>query len=165
MKRILLLMLVLVSSFSVFSQRAKKPNPYHIGIGVGLNPELKSPYSVNLKFYTPRGNAFEFIGYNLQTGYRVTTLFTPYFPISRDGNLRMLIGPGLHVGVWKKEFKTNSYTTNPIIGGDGIVGMEYRIPKVPLTFQVHFQPSADLAGNNEYFYGKEMAGAVVRLVF
>ena len=165
MKKVTFVLLVLICSFSAFSQRAKKPNPYHFGIGAAFYPALKEPYAVDFKFYTKGGHSLEFIGYNLETAYRVTALFNPYFPISRDGSLRMVVGPGVHVGVWKKEFKTNSYTTNPIVGVDGILGMEYRIPKVPLSFQIHFQPSADLAGNNEYYYDKKWAGAVVRFVF
>jgi len=165
MKRLLFLVFVMICSYNSFSQRAKKPNPYHFGAGIGYNPSLTQPVSINLKFYTQKGNAFEFIGYNLQTGYRLTALFTPYFAISRDGNLRGLIGPGIHIGWWKDQYKTNSYTTNPIVGGDGIVGLEYRIPKIPLSIQAHYQPSADLAGNNEYFYGKEMLGVVARFVF
>jgi hypothetical protein len=165
MKRIMFLALVLFCTYSSYSQRAKKPNPYSFGAGVGYNPALNSPVSINIKFYTQKGYSFEFIGYNLQTGYRLTALFLPYFPIDRKGNLRGLIGPGIHIGMWKNEYKTNSYTTNPIIGGDGIVGFEYRIPKIPLSLQAHFQPSADLAGNNEYFYGKEMLGVVARFVF
>ncbi|CAN5716373.1 hypothetical protein BH10BAC3_BH10BAC3_17250 [soil metagenome] len=165
MKRITFVLLVLICSFSAFSQRAKKPNPYHFGVGAALYPNLKEPYALDFKFYTKGGHSLEFIAYNLQTAYRLTALFNPYFPIGRTGNLRMVIGPGLHVGMWKDGYKTNSYTTNPIIGVDGIAGIEYKIPKVPLSFQVHFQPSADLAGNNEFFYGTKWAGAVVRFAF
>ena len=156
---------MLVCSVSAFSQKAKKPNPYRFGIGGGYYPGLEKPYAVDIKFYTKGGHSIEIIGYNLEKAYRVTALFNPYFPISRDGSLRAVIGPGVHMGMWKDEFKTNSYTTNPIVGVDGIVGFEYRIPKVPLSFQLHFQPSADLIGNNEYFYGKEWAGGILRFVF
>lgn len=155
----------MLCSIAAFSQRAKKPNPYKFGIGVGYNPALTTPISINARFYTPKGNAFEFIGYNLETGYRLTTLFTPYIPLNNQGNLRLLAGPGIHIGIWKSEFKTNSYQTNPIIGGDAILGLEYRFPNFPLAIQGHYQPSADLAGNNEYFYGKEVLGVVARIVF
>ena len=164
MKKVIFMLLVLICSFSAFSQRAKKPNPYRFGIGASVYPALKEPYALSIKFYTKSGNAFEFFGYNLETGYRLTALFSPYFPINRQGNLRMIIGPGVHVGVWKNEFKTNSYTTNPIIGIDGIAGMEYRVPKLPLSFQIQYQPNADLIGNNEYFFKKQWAGATVRFV-
>ena len=161
----LFLVFVMICSFSAFSQRAKKPNPYSFGVGVGYNPSLESPVSINIKFYTLKGNAFEFIGYNLHTGYRLTSMFLPYLPISRDGRLRGLLGFGMHIGWWKEEFKTNSYHSNPIVGGDAIVGFEYRIPKLPVSLQAHYQPSGDLAGNNQYFYGKEMLGVAARIVF
>ena len=159
------LLLVLISSFSAFSQRAKKPNPYRFAIGAGLYPGLKEPYVVDFKFYIKTGHSFEFIGYNLQTAYRLTALYNPYCPINRSGNLRLVIGPGVHIGAWKEGYKKNSYSTNPIIGLDGIAGLEYTIPKVPLSFQVHFQPSADIAGNNEYYFDSKWLGAVVRFAF
>jgi hypothetical protein len=165
MKKVTLILLVLACSLSGFSQRAKKPNPYQFGVGAALFPTLDNPYALSFKFYMKSGNAMEFYAYNLQTGYRLTALFTPYFPINKQGNLRMVLGPGLHVGMWKDEFKTNSYTTNPIIGIDGIMGMEYRLPKLPLSLQVQYQPNADLIGNNEYFYSKDWAGVTARFVF
>lgn len=165
MKSILFLAIVLCCNVTSFGQRTRKPNPYRFGAGVGYNPELNNPASVNIKYYTRRGHGLEFIGYNLQTNYRLTALFLPYFPLDRRGNLRFLIGPGIHIGWWKEGYKTNSYKTNPIIGGDGMIGFEYRIPKIPISLQGHFQPSADLAGNNEFFYGREMIGASARIVF
>ena len=165
MKKITFVLLILICSFSAFSQRAKKPNPYRLGIGAGLYPTLDQPFVVDFKFYTKGGHALEFIGYNLQNAYRLTTLFMPYFPINHDGSLRMVVGPGVHVGVWKNGYKTDSYSSNPIVGVDGILGMEYKIPKLPLSFQLHYQPSADLAGNNEYYYDSKSAGAVVRFTF
>ncbi|MES2649941.1 MAG: hypothetical protein V4717_23895 [Bacteroidota bacterium] len=165
MKSAALVLMVIICTFPAISQRAKKPNPYRFGVGAGYYPNLKEPYAVDLKFYTKSGNAFEVIGYNLEKSYRLTALFNPYFTLSRDGKLRLVVGPGVHVGVWKDEFKTNNSTTNPILGLDGILGVEYRVPKLPLSFQLHFQPSADIAGNNEYFYDSKWLGGIVRFVF
>ena len=158
-------LLVLVCLFSAFSQTAKKPNPYKFGIGAGFYPGLTEPFALDVKFYTKTGNSFEFIGYNLEKAYRLTALFNPYFPINRQGNLRIVVGPGLHMGFWKEEFKTSNSYTNPIIGMDGIAGMEYRIPKLPLSFQLHYQPSADLIGNNEFYFDSKWCGAIMKFVF
>jgi hypothetical protein len=165
MKNAALILLAMICTLTTFSQRAKKPNPYRFGVGAGFYPNLKEPYAVDFKFYTKRGNSMEFIGYNLETAYRLTALFNPYLPISRDGKFRLVVGPGVHIGMWKDEFKTNNSTTNPILGIDGILGFEYRVPKLPLSFQLHFQPSADLVGNEEYFYDSKWAGGIIRLSF
>ncbi len=163
MKKFLVLTLVFFVSFYSIGQKPHRPNPYRIAGGVGYNPKLVEPYLLSLKFYMKSGNAFELIGYNMKESWRGTLLFNPYTPLSKDGRFRFVIGPGVHVGWWKEDYKKNNYASNPIVGVDGIVGFEYRIPKLPICVQGHYQPSIDFAGNNEFFYDNQRIGAVVRI--
>lgn len=165
MKKTAFVVVALIFSLNLFAETPKKPNPYKFGIGAAYYPALNNPIAVSLKFYMKSGHSIEFFGYDLEQNYKLAALFAPYLPISKDGRLRLILGAGLHVGFWKSEYKTNSYTTNPIVGMDGIMGMEYRIPKIPVSLEIQYQPNADIAGNNDFYYDKEWAGGTLKIVF
>lgn len=164
MKQHILTLALILFSLSAFSQ-TNPPNPYKIGFGFGYHPKLKDPYIASFKFYTKNNNAWEFIGYNLQNSWKLTTIFNPNLPLNKKGNFRAIAGPGLHIGLWKERYIRNSYTTNPIVGIDAMFGLEYRIPKLPIAFQFHYQPSFDFAGNNDFFLFAPQAGGQIKIVF
>ena len=165
MKKIFLVFLFILPFIASFSQKAHRPNPYRFAIGGGYYPNLKNSWVADAKFYNRQGYAFEFIGYNLQESGRVAAFFEPYVPISRDGKLRIVVGPGIHVGWWKEQYKNNSYESNPIIGVDAIMGLEYRIPHTPINMQIHWAPNFDLVGNQDFHYESDWAGAILRIAF
>lgn len=151
-------------SFSASSQAQKvRTRPYHFGFGVGYQPQIKENFFASMKVYSKKGNAVQFNAFNYTDAFRTSAIMLPNFPITKDGNWKLLMGLGGHIGIWKNGLNTNSYRTNPIIGLDGLLGTEVCIPKLHLAFQAQFNPNADLFGNNETFY--DWGGFAVHFTF
>ena len=146
----------------VFPFILKAQTPYKFGIGAGYQPFNKE-FTINSKLYLKSGDALELILSSDKRFNKATLLFDANLPITSK-NLKIVAGVGTHVGVWKDGFRTNSYTTNPVIGMDGILGLEYRIPKLPVSIQAHYQPSVDFIGNTEFFPYKEQLGIVFKII-
>ena len=145
MKKTLLLGMLLLSAAMLFAQPnfSKHPKPYKVAIGGKYQP-----YAVSLKWYLKGGEALEFLGINHDIGYRLTTLYNFDWALTKSGLVRAVVGTGIHFGIWRNS-KRNNYSKSVIFGGDAIFGIEARIPKTPINIQLDYQPSIDVAGNNE----------------
>ena len=165
MKKVfILLALSLLTAATGFSQ--KSDGTYNWGIGGKYIPKkftALEPLALSIKRYTRSGDALEFLFTNHKDGYRGTLLFELSPPLNPDKkSIRFVLGPGIHVG-YLRNFALDKHDKNPNIGLDAIVGMEWKLPGLPIAIQADYQPSADLIGNNETF--TDWAGATVRIVF
>jgi hypothetical protein len=144
----------------------KNSGTYNWGIGGKYVPQKFSslePIAVSIKHYTKAGDAFELLFTNHKEGSRGTFLFelSPALDANKK-TIRFVIGPGVHVG-YLKDAALEKHDKNPVVGLDGIIGLEWKVPKIPISLQVDYQPSADLIGNNETF--ADWAGATLRIAF
>jgi len=153
MKKIILLSLFACMAVVSFSQ--KNGGTYNWAAGLKYQPA-----ALSLKHYNLKGDAIEFLLTKYNEGTRLTTLLELCPKILNSGSLRAIVGPGFHVGVWDSDIVKNTYTKNPIIGFDAIVGIEYKIPRAPIAIQLDFQPSVDLVGNDQYF--KDWGGITIK---
>ena len=109
--------------------------------------------------YYDEGKAVEgFAGFS-KRGFRLIALkeyFKPVF-VDRTTNMNLVYGFGIHAGV----SYTNKYTVlnrvyyhdwkwTPQFGFDGIVGLEYLPPELPLIFSAAIQPYFEYS-LNKYF--------------
>lgn len=164
MKQIFLLTLLTLSMFFANAQRhPNAPRPYKWSIGGGYTKNIEVPWMVTAKWYSKDGNSVELIGYNLEDGWRCTIIGAPHFSLGEKGNWRMITGVGFHGGLWTRKYMNKKYDSNPIVGIDAMLGMEYRIRKTPITLQVHAQPNADFIGKTERY--KDWAGCAIRYAF
>jgi len=108
--------------------------------------------------------AFEFIVGWQEGGFRVVGLLQKYQPVatSHISNLFVFIGGGAHTG-FVEQTKEYVYTGSdgydyyypqsikkPIIGGDFIVGAEYRFESIPLSLGIDYKPYFQFLGAQDF---------------
>ena len=155
MKKNILFIPAIFFCITCFSQVSK--NTYRWGIGVKYQP-----IALSVKRYTSINSALEFLLTKQTEGYRVTSLFEMAPLLNPSASLRLILGPGLHLGYWEKKYQ-NHYSSNPVFGGDVVLGLEVKIPKVPISLQIDYLPTVDVIGNNEIY--KDWGGATLRIVW
>ena len=129
-------------------------NQYKTAIGVKFYPT-----GVTLKTFVKSNAAFEAIGYFWDKGTRITGLYEYHQNLSDNGSLKWYIGPGAHVGFYKQSFYEGATT----VGIDGVLGLDYKFPGIPINVSVDWQPSYEF-GNYEGFSGN-WGGIGLRLAF
>ncbi len=97
-------------------------------------------------FVVPR-NALELIGYFNKYGTRITGLYEIHRNIEGAGGLKWYAGPGAHLGFYNYK---GYYGDKAIAGVDGVLGLDYKINKVPLNLSVDWQPSFEFADNRDF---------------
>lgn len=116
---------------------------YKTAIGVKFYPT-----GVTLKTFVRSNAAFEAIGYFWDRGTRITALYEYHHNLSESGSLKWYIGPGAHVGFYKPAF----YDGGTSLGIDGVLGLDYKFPGIPINVSLDWQPSYEF-GNYEGFSG------------
>ncbi len=116
---------------------------YKTAIGVKFYPT-----GVTLKTFVRSNAAFEAIGYFWDRGTRITALYEYHHNLSENGSLKWYIGPGAHVGFYKPAF----YNGGTSVGIDGVLGLDYKFPGIPINVSLDWQPSYEF-GNYEGFSG------------
>lgn len=91
-------------------------------------------------------------------GIQLSGLMEIYKPvmISYHDQFFMYYGAGVHVGYtryhhnrWREDNKYGTYyypRTRPVVGADGIIGIEYRIDQIPITVGFDYKPFFELFG-------------------
>jgi hypothetical protein len=91
-------------------------------------------------------------------GAQMTGLYEKYMPIpfKTVDNFFFYYGVGGHVGFeqWHRRYHYENqpdvyyyrHVTAPVVGVDGMAGIEYRLKKVPLSFGFDYKPYFDLFG-------------------
>lgn len=149
MKRFLLCTALAIIGFSVFSQDFR----YAAGIRAGYTA------GVEFRIYTDELNSYKFLLGTRQNGAVIHALKEFHQPglFSFTNHLNFVYGGGLHVGYerWNRRYyRTNSsyYVTNTdfIAGIDGLAGLEYMFPEVPLSLGIEAKPYFDLFGRKVF---------------
>lgn len=150
---ILLVFGILVSSQTLNAQNTTQKNA--IGIRFGYAP------GITYKHYFANNGGVELI---LQTGYRgvlFTGLYEWHFPFPSAPGLFAYVGVGGHIGGYSRVWGYRKgrpgpyddiyiYESRPSVGIDAIVGLEYRIPAVPITLGLDVKPSIDFYYRSAY---------------
>ncbi len=131
--------------------------PYTWGIGAKYQPA-----ALSVKWYSKSGDALEVLISRYNNGSRGTALLEISPGLSESGHFRLLIGPGIHLGVIEKKYLFSN-ASNPVFGGDGIFGFELSAPRAHLAFQADYQPSFDFNGNQNSY--ANWGGLTIRYVW
>lgn len=124
----------------LFAGTAFSQNYTHaIGIRVG-----GSNGAITYKQHLKAGNAFEVMAwFGWRNSFSAAGLYEWTTPIiNKDFNL--YYGVGGHIGATANKFA---------IGIDGIVGLEYKIPNVPIAFSIDYKPSINFVPNDDRWFG------------
>lgn len=127
---------------------------YRTAIGVKFYPT-----GVTLKTFVKSNAAFEAIGYFWERGSRITALYEYHYNLNDSGSLKWYIGPGVHVGFYKPAY----FNGGTSIGVDGVLGLDYKFPGIPINISVDWQPSYEF-GDFQGFSGN-WGGVGLRLAF
>ncbi len=149
-----MLIFVFCVSMSPLLTAQSDGNHYKTAIGVKFYPT-----GVTLKTFMRSNLAFEAIGYFWERGSRITGLFEYHYDLSPGGALKWYIGPGAHVGFYKADF----YNGGTSFGIDGVLGLDYKFPGIPINVSLDWQPSYEF-GNYAGFSGN-WGGLGLRLAF
>ncbi len=143
---------IIVLSLCLLSALSMKAQDYDWAVGVrgGIRTSGLTVRR-NLSAY----NAWEgsFSGF-YKAGYHFTGYYEFMTPIIDDG-FTFYYGPGAHLG-----FGSNYFA----FGFDGIVGLEYQVPNVPIAFSVDYRPSLNIVERFD-FYGDIDLGFGVKFTF
>ena len=77
-------------------------------------------------------------------GFIFTGLYEVYMPVIGDG-FNLYYGGGAHVGVLGNVDRFR-------LGIDGVVGLEYKIPEVPIAFSLEYKPALDIISHTQFHY-------------
>ncbi len=140
MKRVFFCLLITILSLHSFSQSG-----YHQALG------LKFPggFSVTYKKFVTQSNNLEAQVMFWQKGFRAVGLYEFNFDISDVDQLHWFVGPGAHIGFWKKQYAKN-YSSSADFGIDGIIGLDYKLKDFPVDISLDWQPSIVLVGTNGF---------------
>jgi hypothetical protein len=127
----------------------------HEDFSVGLRLGGLSGFSA--KWFDDDLRAVELIAGGRNDGFRLTGLLQKFKPIKTDriANLYYFTGLGAHAGFESHTFESSYYingfkyysyhkVTSPVIGGDLVLGLEYRFESVPVNMSVDFKPYFDV---------------------
>ena len=132
MKKFLLVFSLLCAT----SALSVKAQDYNWAIGVrGGEPAT----GITVKHHFDPANGLEGI-IDFAKGVNVYALYERHIPVITNG-FHFYYGGGLNMGGWEKHSDTKFTACI-----DGVIGLEYKIPKIPLAVSVDYKPCLKIAG-------------------
>jgi len=130
---------------------------------VGLRAGL--PLGVTVKHFLNETNAVEGILASKWRGFVVTGLYEFEYWTGEYPALNWYWGAGAHVGFWNAGYnpRLDIAYSGPVVGIDGILGLEYTFDEIPLNLSLDILPSLNLVGSTGW--GGINGAVSVRYVF
>ena len=152
MKKIILLILALASItiFPADAQRMDQNYTSALGIKIWGHEEAGISYKHFLNGFP--NNAVEGLGYFWYNGVRFTGLYEFHFDMGAPG-LRWYVGPGAHLGIYNDKYHdkyVSSGNGGALIGIDGVIGLDYKFDKAPISLSLDWQPSFEFGTTNAF---------------
>lgn len=139
--KLTLVLAALIFCTATFAQQ-ENVAPYKTSLGV----KISSGAAVSYKTFVTSKNAFEAQSSFYKQGIRLVGLYEfHFFTIPGAPGLGWYIGPGAHVGFYRKNY-SDIYNTRADIGFDGVLGLDYKIPGAPINLSLDWQPSYSVVG-------------------
>lgn len=143
----------------VFQSEAQ---PYQTGIGIrgGATSGLSA------KHFIGESAAVEGILGLQFDGFKITGLYELHSGAFDQKNLFWYYGIGAHVGIYNDgydpPYSDYDYGADPVFGIDGVLGLEYKIEEIPITFSLDIKPFLEFTDPDFYLFD---AGLSVRYTF
>lgn len=106
---------------------------------------------VNYKRFLGNSVAIEAIVTKPWKALELTGLIELHNPIGRSINFFVVYGIGAHVGNYDARYTRHSTGKYMVIGGDGVIGIEYEFNRVPIALGVDWKPYLNLIGSTGFF--------------
>ncbi len=140
-----LFLFFILGKLNVAEAQSSKHSQYNTAIGFKFYPG-----GVTFKQALNKSKCLEVNGY-FWKGIRITGLYELHYDIAGVDGLRWYVGPGLHTSMYSPDINEN-YAGRNYIGIDGVLGLDYKIPSVPLNLSLDWQPSIEF-GTSPGFVG------------
>ena len=133
MKKLFCIISAAILSLSIASAQEY---PWAIGIRGGA-----ATGGLTVKYSIDGVNAIEgMLSGMWDNGFLVTALYERHIPVISQG-FHFYYGAGGHLGSWKDDFA---------IGVDGVIGLEYKIPSIPLALSLDYKPLFNIASDTKF---------------
>lgn len=158
----LMIGILVIGGFCAMPSETSAQSTYNTGIGLrgGITNGL------TVKHFLDEANALEGILSTRFRGFQITGLYERHTTAFDEERLNWFFGVGGHIGAYDDydgPFDNDRYGNGqPVIGIDGIVGLEYHIEPIPFTIGVSAKPFFEFAEPGFVFWD---AGLSVRYVF
>jgi hypothetical protein len=156
MKHTFLLLFILITgfSFNAQAQRERRELNYKTAFGVRYQP-----FGFSAKFNNSYKNrSFELVGY-LKDGFVAGAYYYWNIDLNKKHTMQFYFGGGGQAGKLNEENGGDA-----LFGVGGIIGLDYKFKKLPINLSFDWQPSYQIAGDDEQFQG-EWGGIAVRFAF
>ena len=132
---------VTMLAIGTFAQQ-ESGSQYKSALGV----KISAGGAVTYKTFVTSTNAIEAQGMYFNEGVRIAALYEFHF-YSFQGvpGLAWYVGPGAHVGFWRKSAQV-AYNSRMDVGIDGVIGLDYKVPTLPLNISLDWQPGFSVLG-------------------
>jgi len=119
---------------------------YHTGLGI------RGGFSngITLKHFYTTDIAVEGILTTRWQGFKITGLAEWHIPVFDTEGLYFFYGGGIHLGIWDSEadYFGNQVAGNSLfLGIDGIIGLEYAFPGIPLSLGLDWKPGFEIVSD------------------
>ncbi len=112
-----------------------------------LGAKFSSGVAATYKTFVNSSHALEANTTFFREGIRLVGLYEFHFySFDKAPGLAWYIGPGAHVGFWKRNFR-DKYNSTVDVGIDGVLGLDYKIPGAPINLSLDWQPSYSVVGS------------------
>ncbi len=160
MKSKLLAILILCLSYCVSAQDYKTAIGFRGGYASGLT----------LKHFKSSNVALEGLLQFRYSGFIVTGLYEVHGNAFSTAGLNWYYGGGAHVGFFNDRYydRFNRYNNGDSyveVGIDGILGLEYKIPSIPINLSLDYKPAISLIGGFGFIGDGLTAGLFLLLHF
>lgn len=117
-----------------------------------------SPSGLTVKHFLHDNKALEGLLAFHYRGLEIAGLYEVYAPAFGVGGLYWYYGGGGHIGSYKgsSNKRLDRMDTFIAVGADGIVGLEYVIPEIPINFSIDLKPTLNVVG----FVGFRFEGGI-----
>jgi len=136
----LVLMMILLTS-TALAQNYKQ--------AIGLRGGLFN--GISYKNFVTNSTAVEGILHTRWQGWEVVGLIEYHNEMPSNGNFYWFYGYGAHLGFFDAQYSHYASGTYTVIGVDGILGLEYEFPKVPIAIGLDWKPYINLIGYSGFF--------------
>jgi hypothetical protein len=141
MRKLLVVFTLFLLTYHVEAQNTS--SSYRTALGV----KVWDGAGISFKHFLTSKNALELIGYFWGDGARITGLYEIHGPISGATGLKWYIGPGAHIGFYNDHHHIHHHIHDdhfghgPVIGIDGVIGLDYKFRGAPINVSLDWQPS------------------------
>ncbi|MBU1013447.1 MAG: hypothetical protein KKG99_10610 [Bacteroidetes bacterium] len=138
-------------------------NAQDYNTGIGFRGGLSN--GLTIKTFIGEKAALEFLVASRWHGFSLTGLYEIHNQAFNADGLKWYYGVGVHVGFWNgKHVKwADDDVAYTVIGFDGILGLEYSFPDIPINISIDWKPELNVSGYSG-FWGD--GGAIsIRYIF